>query len=117
MKKSIWFVINPISGVRRKDDLTELIHEHLDHTQFDYLIKSTSHKGHAIDIAKNAISNNIDIVCAVGGDGSVHEIGTTLIGSKTKLAIIPIGSGNGLARHMNIPLTITEAILCINSTN
>ena len=117
MKKSIWFVINPISGVRRKDDIPVLIHEHLDHTQFDYKIKSSSYKGQAIEIAKEAIEKNIDIVCAIGGDGSVHEIGTTLIGSKTKLAIIPIGSGNGLARHMNIPLTIPEAILCINSTN
>ncbi|NDC28158.1 MAG: diacylglycerol kinase family lipid kinase, partial [Crocinitomicaceae bacterium] len=51
MKKSIWFVINPISGVRRKDDLPELIHEHIDHTQFDYKIKSSSYKGQAIEIA------------------------------------------------------------------
>ncbi len=117
MKKSIWFVINPISGVRRKDDIPQLIHANLDHSKFSYTIKTTSHKGHAIEISKEAILNNIDIVCAVGGDGSVHEVGTTLIGSKTKLAIIPIGSGNGLARHMNIPLTIPEAILCINSSS
>ncbi len=117
MKRSIWFVINPISGVRRKEDIPQLIHENLDHSKFDYLIKTTSLKGHAIEISKEAVVNNIDIVCAVGGDGSAHEVGISLIGSKTKLAIIPIGSGNGIARHMKIPLKISEAILCINNSS
>ena len=83
MKKSIWFVINPISGVRRKDDLPELIHEPLDHTQFDYLIKSTSHKGHAIDIAKNATSwksvlttNNIKKVANFAMDSFTETFAT-----------------------------------------
>jgi diacylglycerol kinase (ATP) len=114
MKKKIWFVINPISGVRRKDDIPGLIREHLDMNQFDYEIQYTQHKGHAFELAKDAASRNIDVVCAVGGDGSVHEVGTGLIGSETKLAIIPIGSGNGLARHMHIPLNIVKSIECIN---
>jgi len=106
MKKRIWFIINPISGARRKDDIPQMIREYLNHDLFDFEIKLTEHKGHALDLAKEAVENNIDVVCAVGGDGSVHEVGTGLIGSATKLAIIPIGSGNGLARHMNIPLTV-----------
>jgi YegS/Rv2252/BmrU family lipid kinase len=114
MKKRIWFIINPISGVRRKDDIPQMIREYLNHDLFDYEIKLTEHKGHALDLAKEAVENNIDVVCAVGGDGSVHEVGTGLIGSSTKLAIIPIGSGNGLARHMNIPLSVSKAIECIN---
>ena len=114
MKKRIWFIINPIAGVRRKDDIPALIRENLNHTIFDFEINYTTHKGHAQELAKEAIDKNIDIVCAVGGDGSVHEIGTSLIGSKVLLAIIPIGSGNGLARHMHIPLSIKKAIECIN---
>ena len=117
MKKKIWFIINPISGVRRKDDLPALIASNLDLEKFDYEIQYTEYKGHAITLAKDAINENIDIVCAVGGDGSVHEVGTTLIGSNTQLAIIPLGSGNGLARHMKIPLKIKEALECINSGN
>lgn len=117
MKKKIWFIINPISGVRRKDDIPQLIRDHLDLNQFDYEIQYTKHKGHAYELAKTAASNQIDIVCAVGGDGSVHEVGTGLIGSETKLAIIPIGSGNGLARHMHIPLNVVKAIECINLMN
>lgn len=114
MKKRIWFIINPISGVRRKDDIPSLVREYLDHNQYDFEIQYTTHKGHGSELAKEARNLAIDIVCAVGGDGSVHEIGTSLIGSNVLLAIIPIGSGNGLARHMNIPLTIKKAIHCIN---
>jgi YegS/Rv2252/BmrU family lipid kinase len=117
MKRKIWFIINPISGVRRKDDIPQLIRDHLDLNQFDFEIQYTKHKGHAYELAKTAASNQIDIVCAVGGDGSVHEVGTGLIGSETKLAIIPIGSGNGLARHMHIPLNVVKAIECINLMN
>ena len=86
----------------------------MDHNQYDFEIQYSTHKGHGSELAKEARNLAIDIVCAVGGDGSVHEIGTSLIGSNVLLAIIPIGSGNGLARHMNIPLTIKKAIHCIN---
>ncbi|MFM1809269.1 MAG: hypothetical protein RLZZ382_494 [Bacteroidota bacterium] len=117
MKERIWFIVNPISGGRKKASLPALIVAHLDHNRFDYEIIETEFKGHAITIAEKAVTQGIDIVCAVGGDGSVHEVGTTLIGSQTQLAIIPLGSGNGLARHMKIPLKIKEAIECINSGN
>lgn len=117
MKERIWFIVNPISGGRKKASLPALIVAHLDHNRFDYEIIETEFKGHAITIAEKAVAQGIDIVCAVGGDGSVHEVGTTLIGSQTQLAIIPLGSGNGLARHMKIPLKIKEAIECINSGN
>lgn len=113
----IRFIINPISGVSDKRNIPALIEEHLDQSQFDYDIAFTERKKHASEIAKASAKANFDIVCAVGGDGSVHEVGTALIGSKTKLAIIPIGSGNGLARHLNIPLNVVDAIKCINDQN
>ena len=114
MKKRIWFIINPISGVRRKDDIPALIRRFLYHDTYAFEIQYTKYKGHAIEIAQEAVQLGIDIVCAVGGDGSVHEVGTTLIGTKTSLAVIPIGSGNGLARHMFIPRNIKKAIQTIN---
>ncbi|GAB5426085.1 MAG: diacylglycerol kinase family lipid kinase [Crocinitomicaceae bacterium] len=117
MKERIRFIINPISGVGRKNTIPPMIESHLNQERFDYDIAYTEYKGHASEIAKIASEEGIDIVCAVGGDGSVHEVGTALIGSKTKLAIIPVGSGNGLARHLNIPLGIKDAIYCINYSN
>lgn len=114
MKKRIWFIINPISGVRRKDDIPALIRRYLNHDLFSFEIQYTQYKGHAIEIAQQAVQLGVDIVCAVGGDGSVHEVGTSLINTKTSLAVIPIGSGNGLARHMFIPRNIRKAIDTIN---
>ncbi|MEY4603236.1 MAG: hypothetical protein RIT43_528 [Bacteroidota bacterium] len=114
MKQKIRFIINPISGIGNKDELPDIIETHLDHTKFDYDIAHTEYRKHAKKIAYEASLEGIDIICAVGGDGSVHEVGTSLIGTKTKLAILPCGSGNGLARHLGIPMDLGEAIQCIN---
>ncbi|MFN6076561.1 MAG: diacylglycerol/lipid kinase family protein, partial [Fluviicola sp.] len=104
MKKRIRFIINPISGGVKKAKVPQMIEEHLDHSLFDYDIAITQYKQHAKAIAIESALEGIDIVCAVGGDGSVHEVGTALSGTKTILAIIPTGSGNGLARHLKVPL-------------
>jgi diacylglycerol kinase (ATP) len=114
MKKKIRFIINPISGGVKKAKVPQMIEEHLDHTLFEYDIAITQYKRHAKAIAAESAREGIDIVCAVGGDGSVHEVGTALIGTKCHLAIIPTGSGNGLARHLKIPLKTPEAIRSIN---
>ncbi len=115
MKQRIRFIINPISGVGKKGDLPQIIEDNLDHSKFDYDIAITEYAKHAKKIAYEASLEGIDIVCAVGGDGSVHEVGTALIGTQTKIAILPCGSGNGLARHLNIPMNIPKAIECINN--
>jgi diacylglycerol kinase family enzyme len=116
MKKRIRFIINPISGMAKKNHLPEIIDAHLDHSIYDYDIAFTEYRKHAKLIAQESAAEGIDIVCAVGGDGSVHEVGTAIIGTSTTLAIIPNGSGNGLARHLKIPLQIIEAIQCINES-
>lgn len=104
IKKKILFIINPISGVQKKANLPNLIDEYLDKTKFDYSVKYSERAGHATSIAKKAVNENIDIVVSVGGDGSLNEISQSLIDTKTALAIIPMGSGNGLATHLKLPL-------------
>ncbi|MBU2019253.1 MAG: diacylglycerol kinase family lipid kinase [Bacteroidetes bacterium] len=115
MKLKIRFIINPKSGVHQKNDLPDLIATHLDLNRFEYDIIQTEYRKHAKTLAKEASDQGYDIVCAVGGDGSVHEVGTALIDTNTALAILPAGSGNGLARHLNIPLDLKQAILHLNS--
>lgn len=117
MKKRIRFIINPISGGVKKAKVPQMIEEHLNHDLFDYDIAITQYKQHAKSIAEESALEGIDIVCAVGGDGSVHEVGTALVGTKCHLAIIPTGSGNGLARHLKIPLKTPLAIQNINELN
>lgn len=59
--------------------------------------------------ARRAVADNVDTIIVVGGDGMVNSIGPELIDSNTALAVIPAGSGNGFARHFNIPLGIDAA--------
>jgi len=109
-KKRLQFIVNPFSGISKKGRLAKQIEKYLDHTQFDYEIKYTEAPGHATEIAKEAVSKNIDMVVAVGGDGSVNEVAAALIGSEVTLGIIPSGSGNGFARHIGISLNTSQAI-------
>lgn len=114
-KKKICFIVNPVSGIGRQKVIEKLIDQLLDRTAFEYEIQYTKATKHATELAKDAASRNFDIVVAVGGDGSVNETAKGLIGTKTAMAIIPAGSGNGLARHLKIPIDLKKAMDVINS--
>ena len=115
MKKRICFIVNPISGIGRQKVIEKLIDLHLDRMLFDYEIVYTKAAKHATALARQAVADNFNIVVAVGGDGSINEIAKGLIGSNTAMAIIPAGSGNGLARHFKIPLNTKKAMFVINA--
>lgn len=104
MKKKIVFIVNPISGAQQKSVILSQIERAIDTSKFDFEIVKTAYAGHATQIAKEAVSDGVDIVCAVGGDGTVNEAARALLHTNTALAIIPCGSGNGLARHLHIPI-------------
>lgn len=112
-KQNICFIINPISGIGRQKTVERLIADFLDTTAFQHTIAYTQAPKHATELAKHAASKGFDIVVAVGGDGSVNEVARGLIGSNTAMAILPAGSGNGLARHLNIPVTLKKALLLL----
>ena len=114
MKKRILFIMNPISGTSNKKGIPDLIRSGIDTERFDYEIRLTEYAGHAAVIAAEARDNHIDIVVAVGGDGTVNEVARSLVHSDTALGIIPCGSGNGLARHLMLPLNVKKAIAVIN---
>ena len=116
-KQKIRFIINPISGKKHKDNLPRQIEEHLDHSKFDHEICISKYAGHAVILAKDAINQHFDILAVAGGDGSINEVGTSLIGTDMALAIIPCGSGNGLSRHLNIPLDPIKALQVINGNH
>jgi diacylglycerol kinase family enzyme len=110
--KKIIFIVNPISGVGKQKGIEKLIMKHLDATAFDYTIVYTGKAGHATEISKDAASRGMDAVVVVGGDGTVNETAQGLIGCETAMGIIPTGSGNGLSRHLKIPMNPAKAI-CI----
>lgn len=115
MKKSILFIINPISGGKSKIHFPDLAAKHLDQSLFDARFTFTECAGHARDIAKE--NSQADIIVAVGGDGTINEVASSLEGSGKCMGIIPYGSGNGLARAMAIPLNDADAVLRLNNLN
>ena len=116
-KKKIVFVVNPISGTQGKRAILKWIDERINRTLYDYTIVKTQYAGHAEKIAATAAKEKVDIVVAIGGDGTINEIGRALIHTDTALGIIPCGSGNGLARHLQIPLEPKAAIDIINESS
>ena len=108
-KKRILFIVNPISGHRDKRQFREKAAGALNGADFSYETVFTKHAGHALTLAEEATSV-YDIVAAVGGDGTLNEVARGLVGTETALAVIPYGSGNGLARCMNIPLSTDKAL-------
>ena len=113
-KMKITFIVNPISGTSSKEHIPELIDEMLDHERFDHEVRQTEYRGHAAEIARESAEAGVDIVVAVGGDGTVNEVARSLVHTQTALGIIPTGSGNGLARHLCIPMNNSKALEIIN---
>jgi len=107
------FVVNRRSGVKRRGDVATVIREAC---AWDYEIAECSPRKEDLDaIIRRAKAENFDVVYAVGGDGTVHEVAKRLIGAKQALGIIPTGSGNGLARHLGIPLDTRHAVTACSS--
>jgi diacylglycerol kinase (ATP) len=107
--RKILFIINPLSGTGKKDVVPQLIKKHLSDF-FETKVVYTKEPKHATELSIQAAKEEYYLVFAVGGDGSVNEVVQGLINTQTRLGIIPVGSGNGLARHLNIPLDIEKAI-------
>lgn len=108
-KQEIVFIINPIAG-KGKNNIEKCIIDSFALTHFIPIIEKTERKHHAKELVNKHLSKGIKHFVAVGGDGTVNEIAGQLIHTEAKLSIIPIGSGNGLARTLGIPLDIKGAI-------
>lgn len=112
--KRLLVIINPISGISSKKSVVNAITSNIDMKKFDVMMHFTQYPGHATVLAEEAVKNKVDVVVAVGGDGTVNEVAKALVGTSTALGIIPCGSGNGLARHLHIPMDVRKAVQIIN---
>ncbi|NTV84564.1 MAG: acylglycerol kinase family protein, partial [Bacteroidales bacterium] len=116
-KHKICFIYNPISGTRKSGRFDELIRHNLDLDKFDYAIRETKSPKDATRLASVAAQESFDIVVAAGGDGTINEVVQGIGNSPLMLGIIPMGSGNGLARHLEIPLEADKAVKVLNKMN
>lgn len=103
-------VINPISGTRSKEGLDQYVASRLSPLGWEIETVYTRCHGDATRLGLEAVDRGYDAVFAAGGDGTVNETAAALCGSQTALGIIPCGSGNGLARHLGIPIDVKEGV-------
>ena len=113
-KQTILFIVNPKSGVSNKKRVPQMVEKYIDRERYDHEIVYTQYAGHAVELAKDAAMRGIDVVVAVGGDGTLNEVGRGLVHANTAMGVIPCGSGNGFARHLGIPMSIKGSIDFIN---
>ncbi|MDO9511049.1 MAG: diacylglycerol kinase family lipid kinase [Bacteroidales bacterium] len=118
-KRKIFFIINPHSGVNhgKKGTLPSLIQEVFPEKDFEIKIKSSRSAEDVFNLSSYAVEHSYETLVVVGGDGTVNEAAEALCGTKTKLGIIPLGSGNGLAHHLNIPFGLKESLESIKTGN
>lgn len=108
------FIVNPISGTQNKKEIINQLAHRLDQEKFEWEVARTEYAGHANILARNYAEQGYDAVIAIGGDGTVNEVARSLTHTGTALGVIPCGSGNGLARHLHIPMDSIGAIKIIN---
>jgi len=113
VKKKIYFIVNPISGKGNYNLTSQIIQEILSVELYDIQVNYSLYPKHAIELTHEALKNNPDVIVACGGDGTINEVASCLVGSKIPLGIIPIGSGNGLASNLKIPKSIQKALQVI----
>ncbi|MDR2776208.1 MAG: diacylglycerol kinase family lipid kinase [Tannerella sp.] len=108
--KKIYAIVNPVSGTGTKDKIPDMITSCCLERGVSVDIGYTGYVGHAKELALKAIKSGADCVIAVGGDGTVNEVAQNLLYTDVVLGVIPKGSGNGLARDLNIPMDSKSAI-------
>ncbi|MBD2752362.1 diacylglycerol/lipid kinase family protein [Spirosoma validum] len=112
-RSAVLAIVNPLSGTtsaQQKKVLQEAFVRRAEALHYAPHVVQTTHPGHATEIAAEAVAQGVTRVLAIGGDGTINETAQALRRSSTALGIVPIGSGNGLARHLGIPLNPMQAI-------
>lgn len=108
MLSSVFFIVNTRIGDRKIAELTKALLKYI--VGIKHEVHQTEYSGHALELAKQAVANKSSLIVAVGGDGTVNEVLQAVVHSDIPLAIVPTGSGNGLARHCGIPIEIDKAV-------
>lgn len=108
--RKVLFIINRFAGTKYSAELEDKIIQTSKKNNVEAILQFTNAPLHAVELAQSSASLDVNLVVAVGGDGTINEVARGLQSLSTPMGIIPRGSGNGLARHLLIPLTVQGAI-------
>lgn len=106
----VCFILNPASGTNRGHDVPAQLARYAAAAGAEFEVVLTERAGHAVELARQAAGRGFRTVAAVGGDGTVNEVARGLLGTAAALGIVARGSGNGLARHLRLPLDLPAAV-------
>lgn len=108
----IAFIVNPISGKRLKGpERVAKVASFVASEKLDAVVWPTERAGHATELAMQALEMGAKRIIAVGGDGTINEVGRVIVGTECEFGLVPLGSGNGMARHIGLPLEFHRALL------
>ena len=108
----VCFIVNPVSGPRpTRDGRCERLERLARLRKVECTIRLTDQRGHADDLARQAVAEGMDRVISVGGDGTMNEVAGCLVNTGVPLGLVPLGSGNGLARDLGLPLDFDRAVV------
>jgi diacylglycerol kinase (ATP) len=110
MKKKFIYFINPISGTRGKEKLLDVVTKKTTQQNIPFEILPTHADGNYSYLVEKILLEKITDVIICGGDGTVNQIASALLGVNINIGIIPMGSGNGLAFAAKIPKAIAKAL-------
>ena len=113
--KRIHFIVNPVAGSGNHPICQKFLNDFFDQDEYRITIKNSDYKKHAKILTQSSIADGADIIVACGGDGTINEVASCLVNTNITLGIIPLGSGNGLASNLNIPMIIEQAIALIKT--
>lgn len=109
----VFFIVNKFSGSGFKAEMEQAFRQTCEAREWDFGLAYTQAPGHASALASEALDAGYGTIVAVGGDGTINEVAQTLVHTSASMGIIPKGSGNGLARHLGIPLKVKDALECL----
>lgn len=106
----IHFIVNPISGKGKHQIDQKFLESHFSTESYVLKVSYSTYKKQAITLTQEALEANPDIIVACGGDGTIHEVATALVGKDVAFGVLPVGSGNGLASNLNLPKDLNQAL-------
>lgn len=115
MKTNIHFILNPVAGSGKNRLSAGLLESFFPKDTYSITVKETQFVAHATALAHSSVKEGAQIIVACGGDGTLNEVASCLVGKNVVMGILPMGSGNGLASHLKIPKNIKKALIIIKN--